>query len=263
MIVRVCLVAVLTITAATAACHSTSFETWTEPTTGIEFVRIPAGRFVMGSPLEEPQREAQEVQHPVTISRPFWMGKFEVTQLQWQTVMGANPSWFRESGAQVPVERVSYHDIAAFLDRLTARSTGHRFRLPSEAEWEYVCRAGTTTAFNTGRKLTRADANIRDAAMRDGATPSGATVRVGSFPPNPWGLHDLHGNVWEWTADDYCPYLAAEIIDPLARCGSSLKVIRGGSWYFEADSARCALRYTHRPADVGFSLGFRIVRDID
>jgi formylglycine-generating enzyme required for sulfatase activity len=254
-------VTVLTIAAAAAACHSTSFETWTESTTGIEFVHIPAGSFVMGSPVEEPHREAQEVQHTVTISRPLWMGKFEVTQLQWQTVMGANPSWFRESGPQLPVERVSYHDIAAFLERLTARSPGHRFRLPSEAEWEYVCRAGTTTAFNTGRKLTREDANIREALSPDGTPPTRGTMRVASFPPNPWGLHDLHGNVWEWTADDHCPYEAAGIIDPLARCGSPFKVIRGGSWYFEADSARCALRYTHRPADVGFSLGFRIVRE--
>ena len=224
------------------------------------FVEIPAGRFVMGSPLDEPERESQEGQHEVTISRAFWMGKFEVTQRQWESVMGGNPSWFAKSGGDFPVERVSYNGIRDFLDRLAARAPGNRFRLPTEAEWEYACRAGTTTAFSVGHTLTREQANIGDLAT---AAPrrEGSTRRVGSFPANAWGLHDMHGNVWEWTEDDHCPYAGGAATDPLARCGGELKVIRGGSWYFEADSARCALRYTHRPVDVGFSLGFRVVRE--
>ena len=224
------------------------------------FVHIPAGHFVMGSPSDEPQRESQEVQHEVTISRAFWMAKFEVTQQQWERVMGANPSWFAKSGGEFPIERVSYHDIRAFLDRLTAMAPGNRFRLPTEAEWEYACRAGTTTPFNVGHTLSRAQANIGDAANR-APERRGQTTRVGSFAANAWGLHDMHGNVWEWTEDDHCPYPAGAATDPIARCSSGLKVIRGGSWYFEADSARCALRYTHRPVDVGFSLGFRVVRE--
>lgn len=224
------------------------------------FVEIPAGRFVMGSRPDEARREAQEAQHNVTISHPFWMGKFEVTQQQWETVMGRNPSWFAASGGDFPVERVSYHDIRDFLERLTERSPGNRFRLPTEAEWEYACRAGTATPFSVGATLTRQQANISDAATRASKSQEGHTTGVGSFPPNAFGLHDMHGNVWEWTDDDHCPYAEGPVTDPLARCGSGLKVIRGGSWYFEADSARCALRYTHRPVDVGFSLGFRVVR---
>jgi formylglycine-generating enzyme required for sulfatase activity len=224
------------------------------------FVQIPAGHFLMGSPPDEAQREAQEVQHDVTISRAFWMGKFEVTQRQWERVMGANPSWFAESGGDFPVERVSYNDIRTFLDRLSAGAPGNRFRLPTEAEWEYACRAGTTSAFSVGSTLTREQANIGDLATR-APQRQGHTMPVGSFPANAWGLHDMHGNVWEWTEDDHCPYAASAATDPLARCGSGLKVIRGASWYFEADSARCALRYTHRPVDLGFSLGFRVVRE--
>lgn len=249
----------LVLTCAGASCRAVP-ATWTEPTTGIVFVEIPAGRFTMGSPPDEPQREAQETQHDVTISRAFWIGKFEVTQQQWERVMGRNPSWFAASGGDFPVERVSYHDIQRFLARLAARAPGNRFRLPSEGEWEYACRAGSSTPFSSGKTLTREQANIGDVANR-APKREGQTARVGSFPPNAWGLHDMHGNVWEWTDDDHCPYPSESVTDPLARCGSPLKVIRGGSWYFEQDSARCALRYTHRPVDVGFSLGFRVVRD--
>ena len=198
----------------------------------------------MGSPSDEAGREPSEAQHPVTIRKPFWMGKFEVTQAEWQAVMGGNPSSFHASGGDFPVEQVNWFEVHEFLKRLAARAPGNRFRLPTESEWEYACRAGTTTAYNTGSTLTREQANI---AMSATTAPAerGQTTRVGSFPPNPWGLYDMHGNVWEWTDDDAGP----------------LKIIRGGSWYFGADSARCALRYTHRPQDRGFSLGFRVVRE--
>ena len=230
------------------AAASTAPETPVEPWTGMAFVRIPAGHFVMGSPESEPGREPQETRHDVDLTRPFEMGAYEVTQAQWQQVMGWNRSTFR--GATRPVEQVNWIEIQEFLRRLTAHAEGVRFRLPSEAEWEYACRAGTTTAYATGDTLSQAAANY------DGKE----TTPVGRFAPNAWGLYDMSGNVWEWTADEHCPYAGTAVTDPRPACGSGLKVIRGGSWYFGADSARCALRYTHPPQERGFSLGFRVVR---
>ncbi len=222
------------------------------------FVEIPAGTFAMGSPASEPGREAQERQHAVTISRAFWLAAYEVTQAEWRRVMGADPSHFASPDGSLPVENVTWHDVHAFLYRLTALSPGHTFRLPTEAEWEYACRAGTTSAYNVGATLTRTNANI-SASVDTPIEARGHTMKVGSFPPNAWGLYDMHGNVWEWTDDDHCPYPDGPATDPRATCAAPLKVIRGGSWYFAADSARCALRYTHRPKDKGFSLGFRAV----
>ncbi|HXT22757.1 MAG TPA: formylglycine-generating enzyme family protein [Thermoanaerobaculia bacterium] len=228
----------------------------------MSFALIPAGRFTMGSPPGELGREAQELPHEVRISRAFYMGIHEVTQRQWQQVMGSNPSWFRGCGKDCPVERVSWHQVQVFITRLN-RLTAQRFRLPTEAEWELACRAGTTTPFHTGGDLTAARANY-DGEGPYGRSPPGlfrrTTTKVGSFPPNRFGLHDMHGNVWEWTEDWHCPYATEAVTDPVGACATDFKVIRGGSWYFDANSARCALRYTHRPQDSGFSIGFRLVR---
>jgi formylglycine-generating enzyme required for sulfatase activity len=238
--------------------------TWTEASTGMVFVRIDPGAFTMGSPSGEVGREAQETQHSVRLSRTFWMGRTEVTQAEWTAVMGSNPSHFADRGGAHPVEQVNWHDVHAFLRRLAARAPGNRFRLPTEAEWEYTCRAGTATPYMTGGTLGPADANVT-VVDRSGGGASvvvrRGTVAVASFAPNGWGLFDMHGNVWEWTADAHCPYPAGAATDPSPTCDSPPKVIRGGSWYFEADSARCALRYTHHPQDLGFSLGFRVVRE--
>ncbi len=238
---------------------TTESREWVEPTTGMLFVTIDPGRFVMGSPPDEIGRQAQETPHQVKLSCTIWFGAFEVTQKQWRLVMGENPSHFRAEGDMLPVENVTWHQAHEFLERLTKRAPGNRFRLPTEAEWEYACRAGSGTAYAVGAVLTAAQANF---AESPNTAAAGRTSRVGSFAPNAWGLYDMHGNVWEWTADDYCPYAVdGAVADPVATCQSSLKVIRGGSWYFGADSARCALRYTHRPQDRGFSIGFRVVRE--
>ena len=224
----------------TASCGR---ETFVEPHTKMRFVLVPAGTFTMGSTVRP-----DEVPHRVRISRPFFIGETEVTQREWVAVMGANPSAYK--AADAPVERVTWLDVQEFLRRLNARGGGP-FRLPTEAEWEYACRAGNTSEYNTGARLDKADANY------DGEHP----LPVRSFDPNAWGLYDMHGNVWEWCADEYCPYPRSDAVDPFNRCNSPYKVIRGGSWYFGADSARSALRYTHEPQLRGFSIGFRVVRE--
>jgi formylglycine-generating enzyme required for sulfatase activity len=233
---------------------------WVEPVSGMELVYLSAGSFLMGTPEQEIGRESGEVLHPVVITHPFYMGRFEVTQGQWEAVMGTQPSHFSDCGVDCPVEGVSYTDIEDFVAKLSARS-GELFRLPTEAEWEYACRAGTSTPYGVGENLTLEAANF-DARLEAEGTFRGAPTPVGTFAPNPWGLYDMHGNVWEWCADWHCPYSEEAVEDPIAHCSSSLRVIRGGSWYFGSDSARCGLRYTHRPDDSGPSLGFRVVREI-
>jgi formylglycine-generating enzyme len=231
---------VLFAAAALLACRR---ETFVEPHTHLRFVRVPAGTFAMGSPADEAGHRADETLHRVTIAHPFFLSATEVTQAQWTAVMRSNPSQFR-GDENAPVERVSWLEVQEFLRRLNAFGEG-RFRLPTEEEWEYACRAGTTTPYAFGPTLTTRQANF------DGKR----TMPVASFPPNDWGLYDMHGNVWEWCATEYCPY-------PLQACGSKYEVIRGGSWYFGPDSARSALRYTHEPQLRGFSIGFRVVREI-
>jgi len=228
-----------------------------EAVTGMVFVEIPPSTFEMGSATDDPGREEGERLHPVTLTHPYWIGRTEVTQAQWQKVMGHNPSHFQGDGT-LPVEMVNYFEIETFLERLEALAPGNHFRLPTEAEWENACHAGASTPFAFGQNLSTTRANFDDS--NDDA--SGRTLPVASFPPNAWGLYDFHGNVWEWCADEPCAYSGEAETDPVRSCGNPLKVIRGGSWHFGADSARCALRYTHAPNDRGFSLGFRVVREI-
>jgi len=223
-----------------------------DPLTGMTFALIPAGSFTMGTPANEPQREDQERLHRVTLTRAFYLAVHEVTQRQWTKVMGRNPSHF-QGCADCPVERVTFEDASEFIRRLNAASPWPGYRLPSEAEWEYACRAGGSAAFGSSATLPKSRAN------HGGAT----TTPVGAFPANAFGLHDMSGNVWEWTADDHCEYAREPVSDPRGACGAPYKVIRGGSWRFAADSARCGLRYTHRPQDRGFSLGLRLAHDAE
>jgi formylglycine-generating enzyme required for sulfatase activity len=246
--------------------------TLSDPVSGMTFIEIPSGRFTMGSAASEIGREGDETLHDVTISRPFFLGQTEVTQQQWRAVMASSPSTFTGCGAQCPVESVTFVEVQQFIDTLNARQQGSgatplRYRLPTEAEWEYACRAGTTGAFSTGENLSTAQANY-NGKYPYGSAPAGdyrqKPMPVGSFQPNPWGLADMHGNVWEWTADWYAPYQdsSADNIDPHGAASGEKRVIRGGSWYFVAYSARCGLRYTHAPKDKGFSLGFRLAADV-
>jgi formylglycine-generating enzyme required for sulfatase activity len=202
----------------------------------LEMVSIPRGTFMMGSPKTEKERSGSEgPQHRVTI-QPFWMGKYPITQRQWQAVMGNNPSKFK--GDNRPVEMVSWHDVVEFCQRLSEK-TGKTYRLPSEAEWEYACRAGTTTPFYFGETITTDLVNY-DGDYPYAAGPKGIyrkqTTEVGIFPPNAFGLYDMHGNVWEWCADPcHDNYQGAPTDGSVWQEGkSSLFVLRGGSWVTDA-----------------------------
>lgn len=236
----------------------------------MEFLYVPPGRFRMGSDPAVAGRQEDETPHPVEITRGFFLGRYQVTQQEWVEVTGENPSHFTDCGPRCPVETVSFHDVQEFIWRLAARSPGSRFRLPTEAEWEMACRAGTDTPFSTGPGLTAGQASFdarypyRSPVQGAGGEPGryrGSPAPVGSYPANPWGFHDLHGNVWEWCRDRYGPYPEGTVRDPAGPDAGPLRVIRGGSWYFDGNSARCALRYTHAPHLDGFGLGFRLVRE--
>ncbi|MBN2311164.1 MAG: formylglycine-generating enzyme family protein [Candidatus Hydrogenedentes bacterium] len=223
---------------------------------GMPMVWVPAGTFTMGSPKGEPQRDPEdEVPRTVRIERGFWIGKYEVTQAQWVAVMGHNPSDF--TGYRRPVENVSWHECVAFAERLTGEAGV--FRLPTEAEWEYACRAGTATPFHFGGAITTDYANYNGQYVYAGG-PRGAyreeTTQVGSFKPNAWGLYDMHGNVWEWCADRYgATYAASEYP------GGGPRVIRGGGWLSEPMSCRSAYSYCFDASNRYNFVGFRIVRE--
>jgi sulfatase modifying factor 1 len=238
--------------------------TITDAQTSMTLVEIPAGRFVMGSPPTEARRGNDETQHVVSISRSFFLGQFEVTQAEWRSVMNTSPSQFADCGLSCPVERVSYGDVQQFLDALNAHASDVRYRLPSETEWEYACRAGSTTPFTTGNNITTAQANYN--GLRPYASFSTGVARerptlVGTFDANVWGLGDMHGNVQEWTSDWYARYPSGDVQDPRGPASGTRRVVRGGSWLSDASGLRCAVRDAHAPTDRNGSLGFRVAGD--
>ncbi len=238
---------------------------WTDPVTSMEFVLVGPGSFKMGLSHDPPDiRPAPP--HDVTLTRGFYIGRYEVTQGQWTEVMGENPSQFVDCGDSCPVESVSWDDVQAFLVQLNSQSPGEHFRLPTEAEWEFACRSGSDSRYTDGLGALSPDlANYNPEVPFEGVAETGfreQPVPVGSFFQNEWGLHDIHGNVWEWVADEYCPYSTGGTIDPSGECESDTIPIRGGSWLFSANAARCGRRYTHARADSGFGLGLRLVRDV-
>ena len=219
----------------------------------LEMVKIPGGKFVMGSPKdEEGHRDSEEPQHEVTVAK-FWLGKYPVTQAQYQAVMDTNPSHFSDNGANRPVECVSWHDAVAFCEKLS-RLTERLYRLPSEAEWEYACRAGTQTPFYFGATLTPEQANY--------GRNRGETTEVGSFPPNAFGLYDMHGNVWEWCADHWHGNYKGAPTDGTAWLSSdqsASRLLRGGSWRSLPRLCRSATRNDNLPDNRNNNVGFRVV----
>ena len=200
----------------------------------------PPGNFMMGN---EPGQVS------VTLSQGFWMLETEVTQAMWASVMGNNPSHFK--GAQLPVECVSWNDCQEFIQKLNALNValaGYRFSLPTEAQWEYACRAGTTTAYHFGDTLTQQQANFRGSQTRD----------VGSYPANAWGLKDMHGNVWEWCLDRYGDYPSGALTDPTGPVRGSDRAIRGGSWFYTAEYCRSASRSYFDPTNRCYGFGLRL-----
>ena len=232
----------------------------------------PPGTFTMGSPTSEKDRYDNETQHQVTLSRGFWMLETPVTQGMWESVMENNPSHFKGS-KKLPVEQVSWDDCQGFIQKLNGlniASSGFKFSLPTESQWEYACRAGTweyacragaTTPYHFGSVLNGDKANC------DGDYPYGTrtkgkylgeTSEVGSYPANAWGLLDMHGNVWEWCLDWYGDYPSGTADDPVGLPRGSYRVLRGGSWGSVAQSCRSAERNFNDPAERDRGFGFRL-----
>ena len=224
---------------------------------GMVFVPIPAGEFMMGYPAPAPK-------HSVKITQSFHLGAFEVTQEQYEEVMGDNPSQFK--GAQNPVENVSWDDAVEFCRRVSElpeeKSAGHEYRLPTEAEWEYACRAGTTTAYSFGDD----DSPLGEFEWYSENSQK-SSHPVGEKKPNPWGLYDIHGNVSELCQDWFGGYPADSVTDPTGPSAGSARVTRGSSWRLPAKYCRSGVRgqivpssHTNDPPDRGSSVGFRVVR---
>ncbi len=231
---------------------------------GMRFVLIPKGSFMMGSPATEPGREPGERLHRVSITRPFYLQTTEVTRGQYQRLMGAKAPL--DGLSDYPADRISFKRAREFIARLNRMEKTGSYRLPTEAEWEYACRAGTTTPFYTGRCLTTDQANY-NGNLPFGGCPGGIlrenTTNAGSFTPNPFGLYDMHGNVWEWCSDFFGPYPKVPAVDPKGPSGGRHRVLRGGSFGFSAASARSASRLEAIPEILALldARGFRVARD--
>ncbi len=221
---------------------------------GIEFQWCPAGSLMMGSPSDEVGRQMDETVRAVTISQGFWLGKYEVTQAQWEKTRGTNPSY--HIGDDLPVEMVNWDDAQDFLDVLNAGASGASYRLATEAEWEYAHRAGTTTRFYWGD-----DPNLTAVDKRSWHNGnSDATHAVGLRIPNNWGLCDMSGNAAEWCQDRYGDYVPGPVTDPQGPSSGTSRVVRGGSWLDDPELGRSAARNYAAQDVLSRDIGFRVLR---
>jgi formylglycine-generating enzyme required for sulfatase activity len=228
---------------------------------GMKLVLITKGTFMMGSPESEEGRKENETQHKVTISKDYYLGVYEVTQAQYEKVMGKNPSSFPvakvgNENADLPVENVSWNDAVEFCKKLSdlpeEKKAGREYRLPTEAEWEYGCRAGSKTAY----AFDDEEGLLPEYGWFNRKS-SGRTHTVGLLEPNAWGLYDMHGNVWEWCSDRYGDYPKGAVSDPSGPKEGSYRVIRGGCWGSDAAICRSAIRYWFVPS-FRSGYGFRV-----
>lgn len=243
---------------------------------GMKLAPIPEGEFQMGSPASEQDRNENEQQHRVRVTRPFYMGIYPVTQAEYQRVMGSNPSWFSANGGgkeqvagqatdRFPVEQVAWIDAWEFCRKLS-RKEGKKYRLPTEAEWELACRAGTSTPYSFGQRSNGAEANC------NGDEPYGTTTKgpnmkrttaVGSYQPNGYGLHEMHGNVMQWCSDWFDPayYANSPTNEPAGPDATTFHAMRGGAWDMPALYGRSADRHHGEPLLRRSDLGFRVLRE--
>jgi formylglycine-generating enzyme required for sulfatase activity len=238
-------------------------------TVAMDMLWVPAGTFTMGSPTTEAGRQSdREDEHNVSLTKGFYLGKYEVTQAQYEAVIGSNPSEFIATGnGNRPVEKVSWTEAVAFCTQLTTQEqaagrlpAGWAYVLPTESQWEYACRAGTTTAYSWGTTIASSNANYNwDGGANDG-NDFKQTRDVGQYAANPWGFFDMHGNVWEWTADRYqAAYPTGNpVVDPTGPASGSNRVRRGGSWSLEGTILRSARRFGSTPSTRSYILGFRV-----
>ena len=230
---------------------------------GMKFSLIPPGQFGMGSPPEEEWHRDDEILHRVTLTQPFYIATTEVTQKQWIALMGTNPSFC--TGEDLPVETITWDQAAEFCLKLSLEED-LKYCLPTEAQWEHACRAGTTTPFHTGETISTDQANY-DGNSTYGNGPKGEfreeTTMAGRFPPNAWGLHDMHGNVWEWCADWYGEYPTREVTDPTGPATGDRRISRGGCWMNFPAVCRSANRAKVVPRSWNFHTGFRVVQVVD
>lgn len=230
---------------------------------GIRLVLIPKGTFQMGSPTGERGADYDESQHEVTISKDYYLGVTEVTQGQYEKVMGTNPSYFQKDvigntdSSKYPVDRVSWEEAVKFCRHLSEmaeeKEAGRVYRLPTEAEWEYACRAGSKSAFGHGD-----DRRSLDDYAWHSSNSGGRTHAVGGKKPNALGLFDMHGNLWEWCSDWYADYPKGSVIDPIGSSEGSKRVYRGGSWNSEDTICRSANRRSYPPSSRFIYNGFRL-----
>jgi len=237
----------------------------------MDMLWVPAGTFTMGSPVTEAGRGTNETEHNVTLTKGFYLGKYEVTQAQYEAVMTGNTNSLSATPSEWPgnpnrpVEKVSWNDAQVFLTRLNAQQAanlpaGWSYVLPTESQWEYACRAGTTTAYSWGNTIASSNANYN----WDGGATTGndfkQTRDVGQYAANPWGFFDMHGNVWEWTSDWYqAAYPTGNpVVDPTGPSSGSTRVQRGGSWNHDGTYLRSAKRSNVTPSYRYSPLGFRV-----
>ena len=237
---------------------------------GMEFVLIPSGTFMMGSPLDEPHRDPGEIQHQVRISKPFYIQTTEVTVKQWRFLMGRKIFASYKGPENSPVAQVSWFDSMEFVERLNTLAEG-TYRLPTEAEWEYAARAGSTTVFSWGNAIdcdkamygnNRLKHDVCQLYIKTLRLDLDQPAPVKSYEPNAWGLYDMHGNVWEWVSDWYGKYSKNPATDPRGQDSGMMRIRRGGSWFKYGYSCRSANRSSGHPATRFRTTGFRVVREV-